>query len=399
MKLHNGSLYWPKTISSTQKYPELRESITCDVLIVGGGMSGALCAHTLSAYNLKTVLVEKRIVGSGSSSANTGLLQFSNDKMLHEFIKEIGKDQAVRFYKMCLKAVDELEKTARSLSKPVEFNRRKSLYYASDTGDVSKLKKEFKALSKHGFPVSFLEEDEIEERFGFKKPAALLTDGDAEVNPYKFAQTLLEDAHTRGVQIYENTAVEEGDREGEYVVMHTPHGTIRAKNVVYSTGYETIPFAKKLGADVNRTYAIATTPVASLEKWEDKSLIWETKRPYFYMRTTVDGRIVAGGLDEDKMEAPSNEDIIRERGRRLLDKIKEHYPSYDMEVDSAWGASFGESDDGLPFIGQHPKKDNIYYCLGFGGNGTVYSMLGAEIIKDLILYQSHPDADIVRLDR
>ncbi|KEZ49424.1 NAD(P)/FAD-dependent oxidoreductase [Metabacillus indicus] len=399
MKLHNGSLYWPKTISSTQKYPELRESLTCDVLIVGGGMSGALCAHTLSAYNLKTVLVEKRIVGSGSSSANTGLLQFSNDKMLHEFIKEIGKDQAVRFYKMCLKAVDELEKTARSLSKPVEFNRRKSLYYASDSGDVSKLKKEYKALSKHGFPVTFLEEDEIEERFGFKKPAALLTDGDAEVNPYKFAQTLLEDAHTRGVQIYENTAVEEGDREGEYVIMHTPHGTIRAKNVVYSTGYETIPFAKKLGADVNRTYAIATTPVASLEKWEDKSLIWETKRPYFYMRTTVDGRIVAGGLDEDKMEAPSNEDIIRERGQRLLDKIKEHYPSYDMEVDSAWGASFGESDDGLPFIGQHPKKDNIYYCLGFGGNGTVYSMLGAEIIKDLILYQSHPDADIVRLDR
>ncbi|MGX1191796.1 NAD(P)/FAD-dependent oxidoreductase [Metabacillus sp. SLBN-84] len=399
MKLHNGSLYWPKTISSTQKYPELRESITCDVLIVGGGMSGALCANTLSAYNLKTVLVEKRIVGSGSSSANTGLLQFSNDKMLHEFIKEIGKDEAVRFYKMCLKAVDELEKTAKSLSKPVEFNRRKSLYYASDSGDVSKLKKEFKALSKYGFPVSFLEEDEIEERFGFKKPAALLTDGDAEVNPYKFAQTLLEDAHTRGVQIYENTAVEEGDREEEYVVMHTPHGTIRAKNVVYSTGYETIPFAKKLGADVNRTYAIATTPVASLEKWEERNLIWETKRPYFYMRTTVDGRIVAGGLDEDKMEAPSNEDIIRERGQRLLDKIKEHYPSYDMEVDSAWGASFGESDDGLPFIGQHPKKDNIYYCLGFGGNGTVYSMLGAEIIKDLILYQSHPDADIVRLDR
>lgn len=59
MKLHNGSLYWPKTISSTQKYPELSESITCDVLIVGGGMSGALCAHTLSSYNLNTVLVEK----------------------------------------------------------------------------------------------------------------------------------------------------------------------------------------------------------------------------------------------------------------------------------------------------------------------------------------------------
>ncbi|TDL79040.1 NAD(P)/FAD-dependent oxidoreductase [Peribacillus frigoritolerans] len=399
MKLHNGSLYWPKTVNDIQAYPELHDTITCDVLIVGGGMSGALCAHTLSKYDLNTIVVEKRTVGSGSSSANTGLLQFSNDMMLHEFIKRMGEEQAVRFYKMCLKAVDELELAAKSLPKEVDFIRRKSLYYASTSGDKSKLKKEFKALSKHGFPAEFLKKDEIKERFGFEKPAALLTDGDAEVNPYKFIQALMEDAHHKGVRIFENTEIEETDRDDEYVYFQSPHGRIAAKKVIYSTGYETIPFAKKLGAEVNRTYAIVTTPVKFLDHWEDRSLIWETKRPYFYMRTTVDGRIVAGGLDEEKMEAPSSEDIIRECGQRLLDKIKEHYPSYEMEVDSVWGASFGESDDGLPFIGKHPKKDNVYYCLGFGGNGTVYSMLGAEILKDLILYDSHPDAEIVKLDR
>ncbi|WP_191559984.1 NAD(P)/FAD-dependent oxidoreductase [Metabacillus idriensis] len=399
MKLHNGSLYWPKTVDSVQTYPKLTDTMECDVLIVGGGMSGALCAHTLSKYNLKTIVVEKRTAGSGSSSANTGLLQFSNDTMLHTFIKNLGEEQAVRFYKMCLKAVDDLEVTAKSLSKPVDFLRRKSLYYASTSGDVSKLKKEYKALSKHGFPVEYLDVDEIKKRFGFEKPAGLLTNGDAEVNPYKFIQTLIEDAHHNGVRIFENTEIEETGTDDEYVYFQSSHGKIAAKKVIYSTGYETIPFAKKLGAEVNRTYAIVTTPLRALEHWEDRSLIWETKRPYFYMRTTVDGRIVAGGLDEEKMEAPSNEEIIRERGQRLLDKIKEHYPGYEMEVDSIWGASFGESDDGLPFIGQHPDKENVYYCLGFGGNGTVYSMIGAEILKDLILYNSHPDAEIVRLDR
>lgn len=399
MKLHNGFLYWPKTVDTVQAYPELQDSLKCDVLIVGGGMSGAICAHTLSKYNLKTIVVEKRTVGSGSSSANTGLLQFSNDTMLHEFMKRIGKAKAVRFYKMCLKAVDELEITAKSLSKPVDFLRRKSLYYASTSGDKSKLKKEFKALSKHGFPVEFLKKDEIKKRFGFEKPAALLTDGDAEVNPYKFIQALIVDAVQKGVKVFEHTEIEEAGTDDQYVYFQSPHGKIAAKKVIYSTGYETIPFAKKLGAEVNRTYAMVTAPLRTLEHWEDRSLIWETKRPYFYMRTTVDGRIVAGGLDEEKMEAPSNEEIIRERGQRLLDKVKEHYPGYEMEVDSVWGASFGESDDGLPFIGQHPDKENVYYCLGFGGNGTVYSMIGAEILKDLILYNSHPDAEIVRLDR
>ncbi|MDQ0857078.1 FAD-dependent oxidoreductase [Bacillus sp. V2I10] len=57
MKLHNGSLYWSQTASHVQAYPELQDTITCDVLIVGGGMSGALCAYTLSKYDLNTIVV------------------------------------------------------------------------------------------------------------------------------------------------------------------------------------------------------------------------------------------------------------------------------------------------------------------------------------------------------
>jgi glycine/D-amino acid oxidase-like deaminating enzyme len=62
-------------------------------------------------------------------------------------------------------------------------------------------------------------------------------------------------------------------------------------------------------------------------------------------------------------------------------------------------AVFGESVDNLPFIGKHPTKDRIYYLLGYGGNGTVYSMLGSVILKDLILGRSNKDAEIVKLDR
>lgn len=123
------------------------------------------------------------------------------------------------------------------------------------------------------------------------------------------------------------------------------------------------------------------------------------KTTLFLYADTKDGRIIAGGLDENKNEVPSSNYIIEKYGKLLLQKIKEHFPDYQINVAYSWGATFGESLDGLPFIGQLPENDKVFYCLGYGGNGRVYSMIGAKMIKDLILYQSNPDADIVRLDR
>ncbi|TWI56185.1 glycine/D-amino acid oxidase-like deaminating enzyme [Halalkalibacter nanhaiisediminis] len=399
MDLHRGNLYWPKTLNNVPRYHKLNEVISCDVLIIGGGMSGALCAHTLSKYPLKTVLVEKRTIGSGSSSANTGLLQYSSDMMLHEFIQKLGEEKAVRFYKLCLEAVNDLQLIASELPEPVDFIRRDSLYYASSKEDIPKLQKEYEALTKHQFEVEYLDEEKIKKNFSFEKPAALLTKGDAEINPFKFINNLIQNASQKGVEIYEQTELHEDSADEEYVYFHSEQGKIAARKVIYTTGYEEITFAKKFGATVNRTYAVVTSRLPSFPNWKKNCLIWETQRPYFYMRTTNDGRIIAGGLDENKMELSPDKSTIKKYENRLLQKIKEHFPKYDLDIAYSWVASFGESNDGLPFIGLHPKRDNIYYCLGFGGNGTVYSMLGAKILKDLIFHQSNPDADIVRLDR
>jgi glycine/D-amino acid oxidase-like deaminating enzyme len=128
-------------------------------------------------------------------------------------------------------------------------------------------------------------------------------------------------------------------------------------------------------------------------------LIWETKRPYLYLRTTPDGRIIAGGLDEDKPETPQSEEWINYRAQRIKMEVEKLFPMLKINVAFAWGAVFGESVDNLPFIGKHPSKERMYYLLGYGGNGTVYSMLGSVILKDLILGRSNIDAEILKLDR
>jgi glycine/D-amino acid oxidase-like deaminating enzyme len=400
MNLHNGQLYWPETYTNETDFPVLEENISCDVLIVGGGMSGALCAHVLSKEtDLNVVLIDRRRPGYGSSSANTGLLQFSSDKMLHELIEQIGEQDAVYFYKLCQEALGKLTATAQDLSEDAEFRQQNSLYYASTSEDAAKLVREYEALKKYEFPVEYLEPQEISSRFPFSKPAALVTNGDADVNPYKFVQIMLKDAHAAGVKIYEQTPLIRKTKNVHGFSCESDHGTIQARHIIFATGYENDFLAQQLGADINRSYAIATEPLPSLKTWYKEWMIWETKRPYLYMRTTKDHRIIAGGLDEDLPEAPINDGIILERGERIIEKIKEHFPDLSPEISHSWCATFGESHDGLPYIGEHPNRLGEYYCLGFGGNGTVYSMLGATIIKDLITKGFHPASRLFTIAR
>ncbi|WP_413306364.1 FAD-dependent oxidoreductase [Bacillus sp. 1P10SD] len=108
MNLHNGELFWETTEEKELNFPRRDIDDYYDVIIIGGGMSGALCAYTLEREGLKIVVVDKGKMGEGSTLANTGLLQFSNDIMLHELIEQIGEENAVLFYKKCLEAVNLL---------------------------------------------------------------------------------------------------------------------------------------------------------------------------------------------------------------------------------------------------------------------------------------------------
>ncbi|KPB05326.1 NAD(P)/FAD-dependent oxidoreductase [Bacillus sp. CHD6a] len=400
MILHHGHLYWPETYTDIIQYPKLEENISCDVLIVGGGISGALCAHVLSKETeLNVVVIDRRHPGSGSSLANTGLLQFSSDQMLHEMMEQKGEQDAVYFYQLCQDALKDLSKVAAELSEDTDFRPKKSLYFASSKDDVSKLVLEYETLKNYNFPVEYLKPSDISSRFPFSKPAALVTSGDADVNPFKCVHILLKDAAAAGVRIYAKTPLLTKAKTVEGFTCETENGTVSARYIILATGYENDFIVQKMGADLNRTYAIVTEPVQTLKSWYKEWMIWETKRPYLYMRTTKDGRIIAGGLDEDKAEATLNDEIIKERGERILRKVKKHFPDLSLKFSHAWCATFGESHDGLPYIGEHPNRLGEYYCLGFGGNGTVYSMMGATIIKDLITKGTHPASHLFKIAR
>jgi glycine/D-amino acid oxidase-like deaminating enzyme len=400
MDLYYGTLYWSTTGASPLRLTQREPASRYDAIVVGGGMSGALTAYTLAAEGLKVAVLDKGSMACGSSLANTGLIQYSNDIMLHQLMQQIGETNAVQFYRMCVKAIDRLERVARSVYEPTDFARRASLYFASVEPDVELLQKEYQALHENGFHVNYLTADEIARRYPFRKPAALLTYGDAELNPYRFVRAILTYLEQKGVHFFEDTEVTSLEDKPDGITVHTPKGLFSADHVIVTTGYSPPPGLEESGVDLNRSYAVATRPLENLDSaWKDRELIWETRRPYFYLRTTTDGRIVAGGLDEDTSEVPHSKELIARRAEALKLELESLFPMLEIQIEYAWAAVFGESRDNLPFIGQHPERERLYYLLGYGGNGTVYSTLGSEIIRDLILGKNNPNAGLVKLAR
>ncbi|SFA42800.1 FAD dependent oxidoreductase [Anoxybacillus pushchinoensis] len=137
--MQTGKLYWPTTFPDAPSHPPLDEDIQCDVLIVGAGGSGTLCAYYLCETGLDVVVVDKRKAGYGSTMTNPPLIQCLGDKMFFELVNSFGETYAARHLTLCRQAVDELERAANQLHIDVQFQRRDSLYYASVAEDVAKL--------------------------------------------------------------------------------------------------------------------------------------------------------------------------------------------------------------------------------------------------------------------
>lgn len=400
MTLHYGSLYWPRTWPNPPRYPELDGAAECDVLIVGGGMTGAVCGLTLARAGWNAALIEQGEIASGSTSSNTGIIQYANDFMLTQLARRIGEPDAAYFYRACRDAVGQLEEIARSLPRDSGFIRRCSFYFASRADDAPALRQEFEALVRSGFEAEWREGDAIRAIFPFRKDAAIVAHGDAELNPFRFVTAMVEAAARAGLAVYERTPMLSMAAEGGRYAVRTGRGVVRAKNVVMAVGYTPeVAGSGRVKALLNRSYAIATRPLPDLAGWHERMMIWETARPYLYMRTTPDGRIVAGGLDEPLRRPVLSAAELRQRSLRILSEVRKLFPAFELQLDAEWCATFGESADGLPWIGEDPDRPGVYLALGYGGNGTVYSTIAAQLIRDRLAGRHHPLERLVGLAR
>lgn len=108
------------------------------------------------------------------------------------------------------------------------------------------------------------------------------------------------------------------------------------------------------------------------------------------MRTTDDNRILIGGEDDEFQSAKRRDASIRKKKARLEKIFEKMYPDVEFRTDFAWAGTFGETKDGLPYIGEHPNFPGAYFVLGMGGNGITFSVIGMEMFSLFMQGEKHP---------
>ena len=107
------------------------------------------------------------------------------------------------------------------------------------------------------------------------------------------------------------------------------------------------------------------------------------------MRTTDDNRLLIGGGDESFRNPIKRDALINKKEKEILKILGKIKPDYEFYTDFTWAGTFGETKDGLPYIGEHKDFKNSYFVLGFGGNGITFSVTGMEMTSDFMKNKPH----------
>jgi glycine/D-amino acid oxidase-like deaminating enzyme len=401
MDLKSGYPFWAIKNGLMHAFPRLQSNLRADVAVIGGGVTGALIADELASHGHDVLVLEQRDVGWGSTSASTALLQYEIDTHMSELARRFGEPNAVLAYRACAGAITSLQALAAGIG-GVGFARNDSLYFASKRGDLERLRAEFALRARHGLPVHWLQRGEVDQRYGIDAPGAILSTLAARVDPYRFAYRLLMRLERRGAGVFDRTKIRRIEPRSREVVLHCDEGiAVHCRNLVLATGYQGQEWLKQRVAKNRSTYAFVTDPIGKEVLGPiAKTLVWESARPYLYLRSTVDGRLMVGGED-DAVDVPARRDaMVGKKAARLCKRVAAMFPRLRMTPAFAWAGTFAETKDGLPFFGPHPQYGpRVHFAMAYGGNGITFAAIGAEMLRARIERRRHPLAKLFSFER
>jgi glycine/D-amino acid oxidase-like deaminating enzyme len=382
-RLRKGRPVWLSGVGapSLLRYAALKNRLEADVAIVGGGLTGALVAHTFAEAGASVVLLEAARVGRGSTAASSALLLQEPDHGMVQLAERYGRATSRRLWQSSRKAVRDFIALLMRLRIPCELVERDTIYYATDAAAVERLRREFGFRTRAGFKAEWLGPGAIREATAIAARAAIRTSGSAQLNPYRACLGLA------GARIFEGSPVRRITQTRDGVRVHTASGRVDAKRVVVATGYATARFRPLAGRfRMYRTYVLASPPLSPSERQEvglGDVMVWDTERPYHYARWTADHRLLMGG--EDRPVEPG-----QRRGAqfvRATADLRRHFESLlpalaDIPTEDAWEGLFALTPDSLPYIGPHRRYPRHLFALGYGGNGMTFSFLAARMLLE-----------------
>lgn len=389
-RLRHGRPLWLDQRGPKRRYPQHRGHLDVDVVIIGGGITGALCAYLFADAGVRVALLEAKAVGHGSTIASTALLMQEPDRDFNDLAKRFGRAATKQIWKALARATRDTSKAIRALKLDADLCECDSVYFTANPAKVDGLRKELRARKAAGLRGRWLSPRALYRKTGMTAEGAIVTTGNAQVNPIRACHGFLAAAARRGARIFERSKARGVNVSQTGVEVRTAGGTISAERIVVATGYATAEFSGLVGRfTMKDTYVAATR---RLRARRGRSVMaWDTDRPYHYLRWTDDGRLLFGGEDTVHRTVKGSRRRIANARKRLTAYLADIYPDLaDERVEYSWEGLFAETPDGLPYIGEHSRYPKHLFALGYGGNGMTASFMAAQILLDLYQHGDKP---------
>lgn len=345
---------WQNTSQSVEFQMQSKD-IKTDVLIIGGGLCGILCAYKLQQAGVNYVLAEADRIMGGISENTTAKITFQHGLIYDKLIKTFSLKAARLYLKANMQALDEYRRMCEIID--CDFADQDAFVYSMT--DRRKITAEVAAYNKLGVNAKFVGEIPLP----FRCAGAVKVEGQAMFNPLKFAYSVAE-----GLNIFENTKVLE-IKPKEVI---TNRGRIFAKNIIVVTHF---PFLNKHGSYFlklyqHRSYVIALKNAPKI----DGMYVDEDKKGLSFRR--YGEYLLLGGGSHRTGKKGGN-------WCELEAYAKKHYP--DAREVARWATQDCMSLDSVPYIGRYSKRTpNLFVATGFNKWGMTSSMVAANILADLV---------------
>jgi len=324
------------------------------------------------------------------------MLQFEIDTPLTELADRLGHARATRAWQCSYRATQGLIKMISEQKISCDLSHRNAMYLCGSEMGRRGMEKEARARNRAGLDCEFIPGGELRARYGIHRAGAILSPGAAVADPVALTRGLLRKAKARGAKIYAPAEVHDVMATRHGVVLDVDTHFVESGSAIFCTGYEMLKGIPSRGMKITSSWAAATAPRADYPAWLDHTLIWEAATPYLYMRTDPQGRLIVGGEDAD-LDSPSyRAQTLNLKASRLALKTRRLLPGVKPQWTHVWAGAFGESMDGLPVIDAVPNNPHCFTVMGFGGNGTIYSMIAAGLMPGILNGRLSKDARMFR---
>lgn len=346
------------------RFETLNGDAVTDVLIIGGGIAGILCACELRKKGVDFLLAEGGRICSGVTKNTTAKITAQHGLIYDKLLKSGGARTAKMYYNANRDAVAAYRKLCENID--CDFEDKPSYVYS--LSDRAKLEREAEALRVIGVKTKLVRTDELP----FKTVGAIRLDNQAQFNPLKFISAAAKD-----LNIYENTFVRE---LSEHTAV-TDKGRIKAKKIIVTSHF---PFDNKHGMYFLKMYQRRSYVIA-LENARTLNGMYIDEAQDGMSFRSCDNLLLVGGGGHRTGKSGGGWHALREFA-------KQYYP--DSTEKYFWATQDCMTLDGVPYIGRYSKNTpDLFVASGFNKWGMTSSMAAAKILADIAVGAENPYAE------